>query len=193
MTPSPGQHYCANHPHVPTQRACGACGRPFCESCLTELRGRSLCGWCRDLQLSRFQTSPAVNPATVVTCARVFDGVVLVAGIGMSVLFGGTFSLPFFFPSGGTTTQPATGEIGVALGIVGVAAILSLVLFLPPLLMLGPGRPWLWVWQIVATVLAMIGGCALLSSCGMVFLLGGIPLLIFWVRPEVRAYCEGSG
>ena len=189
--PTPA-HFCANHAGVPTDRTCDACGRPFCESCLTELRGRTVCGWCRDLQLARFQTSHGVNPATVVLCARIFDGVMLLAGVGMSVLFGGLFSIPLFSGSS-TTSGSAAGELGVMLGIVGVAAVLSLVLFLPPLLMLGPGRPWLWVWQMVAAVLAMVGSCLLISSFGMIFIPAAIALLVFWVRPEVRAYCEQPG
>ena len=49
-----------------------------------------------------------------------------------------------------------------ALGAVGV--VVGFVTFLPPLLLLAPGRPWMWTWQIVAIVVAIVGGCLVFSS-----------------------------
>lgn len=47
---------------------------------------------------------------------------------------------------------------------------------LPPLVA-GP-RPWVWVYSLVMICLGMTG-CTL-PAC--------VPLLIFWIRPEVKAY-----
>ncbi len=42
-----------------------------------------------------------------------------------------------------------------------------------------PRRPWVWIYDLVLICLGMTS-CACLPIC--------IPLLIFWIKPEVRAY-----
>ena len=44
------------HPHTDTTFGCSRCGRAFCGSCLTTLRGQWLCGYCKGVfvhELSR--------------------------------------------------------------------------------------------------------------------------------------------
>jgi hypothetical protein len=42
-----------------------------------------------------------------------------------------------------------------------------------------PARPWVWIYDLVVICLGMTSAC---------FLPATIPLLIFWIKPEVKAY-----
>jgi hypothetical protein len=63
---------------------------------------------------------------------------------------------------------------GGVLAVVGLplAALFAAALFLPR-------RPWAWVYQVVLIAIGMT------SCCCLPFV---VPLLIFWIRPEVQAY-----
>src|SRR3569833_2208040 len=53
---SAGPALCMCHPHTDTTFGCSRCGRAFCGSCLTTLRGQWLCGYCKGIlvhELSR--------------------------------------------------------------------------------------------------------------------------------------------
>lgn len=198
MSETAPHHYCANHAGLPTSRTCADCGRPFCESCLTEMSGQPLCGWCRDQRLRRIQQRSTVNPATVVLMARIFNGVALLLGLGISVLYGAMFALPAFspIPNGPAGTGGNSGAQSVSMVFVSIAAIvavISLLIYLPPLFGLGPRRGWLWTWQMVILVISVIGGCLSLGSVGTLLLVPAVALLVFWVKPEVRDYCGAQG
>lgn len=183
------QFFCANHPGFPTDAACADCGRPFCESCLTEMSGQHLCGWCRDQRLSRIQRS-AVNPATVLLLARVFNGVSLVLTLGFAALYLGYLG---FVTSAISSSPGASGgtdsSLGIMVAVFAVAAALSLILYLPPLIGLAPGRGWLWAWQMVTLCFSILGGCISISAIGLFLLVPAVVLLIYWIKPEVRDYC----
>src|SRR5437588_7781541 len=36
--------YCLNHPDVPSEMECEECHERFCQSCVIQLRGKTLCG-----------------------------------------------------------------------------------------------------------------------------------------------------
>jgi hypothetical protein len=183
---------CANHPMVPTGSICAHCGRPFCENCLTEMMGRRLCGWCRDFHVSRLQTQASVDPRTVVIWARVFDWVMLVGGLGTGVLIAGFFSLPFWLGSSTEGTGSAADRIPfiVMLSVTISLALLWVLIFLPPAWKLGPGRGYLWVWQIIALVAGVLGTCVVGSYFSVFTVIPGIVLFVYWLKPEVRSYCE---
>ena len=42
-----------------------------------------------------------------------------------------------------------------------------------------PARPWVWIYDLVVICIGMTSAC---------FLPASIPLLIFWMKPEVKAY-----
>ena len=42
-----------------------------------------------------------------------------------------------------------------------------------------PARPWVWIYDLVVICMGMTSAC---------FLPAAIPLLIFWVKPEAKAY-----
>ena len=42
-----------------------------------------------------------------------------------------------------------------------------------------PARPWVWIYDMVVICMGMTSAC---------FLPASIPLLIFWIKPEVKAY-----
>ncbi|HEU4754819.1 MAG TPA: hypothetical protein VFU47_17050 [Armatimonadota bacterium] len=184
---------CSNHPQVLTDRICTGCGRPFCPACLTEIGGKATCGWCRDLCLAQLQTRKTVNPQTVVFWARIFNGVTLLAATGFTALLGTIFSLPLWLPSRSPSpTASTTTEFSVILGVLGVVLVATWLVLLPPALFLGPGRPWTWAWQLVAIVVAGVGSLVLMSSLGLFVIGAAAALGIFWLRPEVRAYCDGQ-
>jgi MFS family permease len=70
------------------------------------------------------------------------------------------------------------GDGGLVIGLFLAALCVGfgLISALPILL---PARPWVWVYGLVLIGLGMTSGC-LLPAC--------IPLLIFWIRPEVKRH-----
>jgi hypothetical protein len=184
-------YLCANHPHVATSQVCGSCGRPFCPGCLTEIGGKVTCGWCRDLHLARLQPrAAAVNPATVVLWARIFNGLSLLFATGIMGLFGTIFAAPLLFGRQGASGSDA-GVLSALAGGMGIALLAAWFALLPPTLFLGPGRPWAWTWQLIAIIISGLLCLLMLGSLGIMLLPAAIALAVFWLRPEVRAYCEG--
>jgi hypothetical protein len=155
------------------------------------MTGHSLCGWCRDQRLGRIQRRSTSNPASIVLFARIFNAAALAITIGYGALMLGYLA----FIS--KVVSPATGAggggeptFGVMAAVVGAATVLALLLYLPPAIGLGPGRGWLWGWQIAALCFSILGGCATLSALGMLLVAPAIVLFVYWVKPEVRDYCS---
>ena len=72
--------------------------------------------------------------------------------------------------------EPAAFRIGYGAFIILIGLVLCVpyaaVLFLAP-------RPWVWVFDLVLIGVGMTSCCTLPAA---------IPLLVFWLRPETRAY-----
>lgn len=113
---------------------------------------------------------PAARPA-VVTWFKVYAVTLLllyVAVAAMSLVF---FLVPTSELEMERTEAIVIGSIFLAMGLLFAAACV------PPLL--GGRRPWVWVYGIVLICMGMTSAC-FLPAC--------IPLLIFWLKPEAKAY-----
>lgn len=102
---------------------------------------------------------------------KIYAGVLVLLYLAMTAI-----SLVFFLMDPaelemGRTEALVVGSIVLVVGLVFTAA--SAVPFFA-----GP-RPWSWVYSIVLICLGMTSAC-FLPFC--------IPLLIFWLKPEVKAY-----
>lgn len=71
-----------------------------------------------------------------------------------------------------------SGFEGLVFGVI-LAALSAVFVVVSALPIVLPARPWVWVYGIVLIALGMTSAC-LLPVC--------IPLLIFWIRPEVKRY-----
>ena len=61
----------------------------------------------------------------------------------------------------------------------GLYIALGIIFMIPPLVAFFlPKRPWAWVYHLVMICLGMTG-CTIVAS---------IPLIIFWIKPEVKQY-----
>lgn len=86
------------------------------------------------------------------------------------------FSLVFFLVDPTTLEMPRVGAYVVGAFLLGLGLVLFVAVLLP--LILQP-RPWLWTYDLVVICLGMTSAC-FLPAC--------IPLLIFWLKPEVKSY-----
>ena len=68
------------------------------------------------------------------------------------------------------------GGIFLALGLV-LFALFAAALFLPC-------RPWVWIYHLVLICLGLTSACTMAAT---------IPLLIFWIKPETRAWYGRMG
>ena len=59
--------YCFNHQDVPADQTCNDCGEHFCPACVVVVRGKSLCGPCKNFRLARLQRAPQVSTMAVVS------------------------------------------------------------------------------------------------------------------------------
>jgi hypothetical protein len=74
-------------------------------------------------------------------------------------------------PPPATTIAPA-----LAMGLwFGLCAVLLVAYAIAPLL---PRKPWTWIYGIVIIAFSALGGCFFVA----------IPLLVFWIRPDMQAY-----
>lgn len=108
---------------------------------------------------------------TVVMWFKLYAGALVLLYLGLAAV-----SLVFFLmdPADlnmGRTEATIAGSILLGLGLVFTGASV-IPLFAPP-------RPWSWVYSIVLICIGMTSAC-FLPFC--------IPLLIFWLKPEVKAY-----
>ena len=170
--------WCPNHPEVAAHEECAQCGQPLCDQCLVEIRGQALCGGCKISLVQDLQHQIGVNPARVVYWARVFDWVLAAPAL----FWGAVFLIATAWPN------PENDF----LEFYAVAAVLGLVLPLPPAVALAPNRRWAYYYQMATlTVGALSAGCSLSILGVLLWLPAGI-LLWYWLRPEVRSYCTGQ-
>ncbi len=183
-------HLCVNHPQNPCDAPCAGCGRPFCGGCLTEMSGQRVCGWCRDSRIRNLQSNRPTDAAAVVLWARIFDGFCALGGGGMCLMLGVVYLIPMFVIRASPSAASSVTFTGILSLVFLALGVVSLAIYTPPAVMLRPGRGWTWTWQFVALILSLIGGVLTITSFGIVLLGCGIPLMIFWLRPEVRAYLD---
>lgn len=175
----PGTTVCVNHPIVPTTYTCPDCGRHFCPDCLVVHEGRSVCAGCRQAALERFERT-RLKPEWVVLAARLFCGYML-----LTALVAGAIGM--------VRTAQAMREANLAavFGLVGLLApAVGGILALGPLVFLGPGRRWTYLWFWGTAIAGTMLSCAWANCFAAPLWLGAVPLLWFWSRPEVREYCE---
>lgn len=119
---------------------------------------------------------PSAKVPAVVIWFKVYCGFLAVIYAVVSLV-----GLPFLLidPQELEMEPIAARFIGVLfLGLGLVLLVLSLLpLFLAP-------RPWVWIYDLVLICLGMTSAC---------FLFFSIPLLIFWLRPEVKQYFGRTG
>lgn len=113
---------------------------------------------------------PAVWPWYVAFCAAMVVMWLVLVILGLS-----------FILSGPPNPEMSAGEARV-MGLIFI--VLGAALMAPyaaaPFL---PRRRWAWVLGIVLIALSMTGACCLPAA---------IPLLIFWVKPETKAFFDGG-
>jgi hypothetical protein len=183
--------HCRNHPETPTLTLCSMCGYPFCPQCLVSLQGAVLCAWCKQMTLARLRAPvQTVDPRAVVAWSRAFDILMIVGAAGMAALqfwiYGFAASMAdsgssqVVFPPPGTVASLATIAPPVA----------ALILALPPAVGLGRGRRWAYLWQMIMLIPAALLSCFWASCLGLFFWPAAVILLIFLLKPEVKAYCE---
>jgi hypothetical protein len=108
---------------------------------------------------------PAVLVWYKVYLAFMIALMVLVVGVGVFLFFA-----PIPPEEFDGLSKEIMGGIYIALGII---------FAIPPIIALFlPKRPWVWIYHLVMICLGMTG-CTIVAS---------IPLLIFWIKPEVKAY-----
>lgn len=113
---------------------------------------------------------PLTRP-TVVRWFYVYCGVLCVVYLAVAAC-----CLPFFL------IEPAELDMGKTEAVLMGAMMLVLglvffVLFLMPFFL--PQRPWVWVFDLVLICIGMTSAC---------FLLACVPLLLFWLKPETKAW-----
>ena len=59
--------YCLNHTDIPSEVTCEDCKEHFCQACVLQVRGKTLCGPCKNFRLSRLQRPPSVSGLAVVS------------------------------------------------------------------------------------------------------------------------------
>src|SRR6478672_8204692 len=58
--------YCLNHQDVPSEVVCDDCREHFCPACVLRVRGKTLCGPCKNLRLARLQRPPRTSGMAIV-------------------------------------------------------------------------------------------------------------------------------
>ncbi len=116
-----------------------------------------------------------VQPPKVIWWFKVYAGFMC----GLYLITAG-FSLIFFLADPAKLEIPAITEraIGALLLVLGLAFFGA---FLLPFI--AKPRPWLWTYDLVLICIGMTGACILPAS---------VPLLIYWLRPEAKAYFRKS-
>lgn len=163
---------CLAHPAVATERICVRCRQPFCDACLAEILGGSYCVWCKnatvqELQMPGARPQAPVDPRPILLAARIYD-----AALGMLLAVGGALL---------AARAGADWAAGFPAVVVGIGFALYGVLHVAMTPLLRPGHAWAWGAQIGLVIVDIL-------VCFPV----AIPMLIFWMRPEVRARLSGS-
>jgi hypothetical protein len=97
--------YCLNHTDIPSEVECEDCKEHFCQACVLQVRGKTLCGPCKNFRLSRLQRPPRVSGLAVVS---------LILAIMGLVIGGGPLSL--CLPTVGQLNEPGLSVFGVLFG-----------------------------------------------------------------------------
>lgn len=117
--------------------------------------------------------TPAVWPWFATYCGVLAFLYFLVTALGLTFLF----IDPSLLDTPGSTEKTSAMEMKLAAGIyTAIGLPLFLVYVTAPFL---PKRPWVWIYDIVLIALSMSSLCCLPL---------GIPLLIFWLKDETKAY-----
>jgi hypothetical protein len=176
---------CRNHPEIPTNQHCAWCRNPFCNQCLVELRGSYLCAWCKQAALAQMQRGAVtVDARQVVLWARIYD---IVMALGAFAMLGfQIFSMSV--NSGLDQTFFQSFQMLYWLGL--IPSSVALLASIPPAVGLGPGRKWAYLWQMIMLIPSMLLSCLWASCFGLVFWPAAIVLLVYWIKPEVKDYCE---
>jgi hypothetical protein len=140
--------------------------------------GESLCADCKSRVVDALSGRQQVQPERVLAWARVFDWVLAVPAL----FWGGVYILGLLWP------DPDRNEY---LALYGIAAVVGLVLPLPPALCLSHGRRWAYYYQVVTLTLGTLLSVCTLSILSVALWLPAGILLSYWLRPEISAYCEG--
>ncbi|QIF00154.1 hypothetical protein [Roseimicrobium sp. ORNL1] len=130
-------------------------------ACRIETRGET----CAPMMPARTTVFPRV-----VLWFRVYGWFMVAYSLGIAAL-----SLVFFLMSP-EDLDMTRGEAVVLGSILLAMGVIFAVAHVPPLV--SAPRPWSWVYSLVII-------CLGLSSCAVV---ACVPLLIFWLKPEVKAY-----
>lgn len=123
---------------------------------------------------------PSTGTPPVVILFKIYAGLVALIylcamGVGIFMLVAGA-SVQGLEELQGDMSPIVVGVIGAVMGLV-VSVAYSIGVFLPR-------RPWGWVYGIVLIAFGMVL-FGMMSLCCMPLT---IPLLIFWLKPEVKAY-----
>jgi hypothetical protein len=86
-------HYCATHPEVETELACGKCGRYICPRCMVQTPVGARCRECAQL---RRPPMYSLGPASVARVAGAAVGVGAAVGLVWGLLVPGFGLLGFF-------------------------------------------------------------------------------------------------
>ncbi|MBM4068295.1 MAG: hypothetical protein FJ271_05045 [Planctomycetes bacterium] len=54
-------NFCLNHNQLPSRKTCRDCGEAFCNDCVIELEGDTLCGPCKNYRVRSWQQPPRVS------------------------------------------------------------------------------------------------------------------------------------
>jgi hypothetical protein len=55
------------HPNVPTEQTCEACGEGFCAACVVSVKGQTLCGPCKNYRVQVLNTPPSPSTLAIFT------------------------------------------------------------------------------------------------------------------------------
>jgi MFS family permease len=116
--------------------------------------------------LARMSDAPPV-----VTWYRVYAG--LMAAMYLLVLVGGV-TVPLWAPPEELEDDPPPWAVASIVGCVSLpfAAAFLAAFFLPV-------KPWAWIYHLVLICVGFTSACCIVAS---------VPLLIFWIKPETKAY-----
>jgi hypothetical protein len=59
--------FCFHHQDVPTEQTCAECGEGFCAACVTVLKGRTLCGPCKNFHARALDQPPSPSGLAITT------------------------------------------------------------------------------------------------------------------------------
>lgn len=113
-------------------------------------------------------TAPPVYMWYKVYCIAMVVMFLFVVGAGLFFLLGGSFIAK---NAEDRTTFMILGPIYIIMGLV-LLAPFAVAPFLSP-------TPWVWIYGLVLICLGMTSSCCL-PAC--------IPLLIYWIKPDVKKY-----